>query len=111
MGKLERKLDISLVARIKKRDDGSLYIPRAEPKPIAKMKPPRASSDYRGSRRNATRATGAIMVRRGGHIIKSSLYRTPRLNRSDKWPRAKSYVMAREVAIKRLAKVQHEIVV
>jgi hypothetical protein len=71
----------------------------------------REASTYRGARRNATRATGAIMARLGAEVRPGTLFNGVRLNRSEKWSRAKSYAIAREIAIARHAKVQHENVV
>jgi hypothetical protein len=61
-------------------------------------KTPRKSETYRGARRNATRETGAIMVRRGPEAKeRSSAPYQIALNRSSRWPRAKSYQHAREI--------------
>lgn len=67
-------------------------------KPVKTKKKPRAGATYRSARRNATRETGAIMVRRGPKVRphSSAPYRIS-LNRSDRWPRAKSYHHAREI--------------
>lgn len=63
-----------------------------------KKKTPRKAATYRGARRNATRETGAIMVRRGPEAkVRSLAPRTISLNRSQRWPRAKSYQHAREI--------------
>jgi hypothetical protein len=61
-------------------------------------KGPRPASTYRGARRNATRPTGAIMQRRGddARFISLAPYRI-KLNRSQHWPRARSYQHAREI--------------
>jgi hypothetical protein len=74
----------------------------SENKPIPKpRKPngPRPAATYRGARRNATRATGALMPRRGPEprFISLCRYIIP-LNRSQNHPRARSYAHARDLS-------------
>jgi hypothetical protein len=99
MGKLERKLDMSLVRRIKARPDGSLYIPRAESNPVKKLKPPRAADDYRGARRNVDRIKGwpSATFAKSRPLAPTFAFGVA-LNRSRKLPRAKTYVEAREIS-------------
>lgn len=97
MGKLERKLDMSLVKRIKVRPDGSLFIPRPEAKPLHSVKPPRSASNYRGARRNADRVKGWPAAT----FAKSRSLATSRyipLNRSQNLPRARTYAEAAEIS-------------
>lgn len=65
----------------------------------SKLKGPRPADTYRGARRNAARATGAFMQRRGPEprFISLCPYVMP-LNRSQHWPHAKSYAHARELS-------------
>jgi hypothetical protein len=83
MGRLERHLDLDLIARV----EAGI---RHEPKPIKKVKPPRPASDYRGARRNAQRGfTWQPKVR--ATAPRFSPPSVVRLNRSTKWPRIRSY--------------------
>jgi hypothetical protein len=92
-----QKLDASLVARITARPDGTLYIPRAESKPIKKLKPPRDGSGYRGARRNADRVLGwpSATFAKSRPLARE---RAPRLNRSSKLPIARTYAEAAEIS-------------
>jgi hypothetical protein len=100
MGRLERKLDMSLVRRIKARPDGSLYIPRTEAKPIHTVKPPRDASDYRGAQRNADRIKGWPSATFAKSRPLAPAFGAP-LNRSQNLPHAKTYAKAAEIAIRR----------
>lgn len=89
---LSRKLD--LIARIE-----ASGRPEKAKLPVRKRKPRNAQS-YRGARHNATRPTGAVMVRLGGEegvIIDGSYGGSIELNRSQNWSRCKSYAYAREI--------------
>lgn len=97
MGRLERKLDLDLVSRIKARADGTLYVSRPDAaKPIKKIKPPRQGRSYRGARRNFDRIKGWPDATFAKSRPLARSINIP-LNRSDKWPRAKSYAYAREI--------------
>jgi hypothetical protein len=98
MGRLERKLDMSLVRRIKTRPDGTVYIPRAEPtKSIHRVKPPRAAKSYRCAKRNADREKGwpSATFNKARPLAKS---RGVDLNRSQNLPFARNYAEAREIS-------------
>jgi hypothetical protein len=97
MGKFERKLDMSLVRRIKAREDGTLYIPRAEAKPIHKVKPPRDAADYRGAKRNAARFIGWPAAKLAKERPLARAIRIP-LNRSSNLPPAKTYAEAAAIS-------------
>lgn len=97
MGKLERKLDMALVRRIKTRPDGTLYIPRAEAKPIHTVKPPRSANSYRGSNRNALRLLG-WPNKQSDKERPLARNRPIALNRSPYLPLAKTYSEAADIA-------------
>ena len=50
MGRLERKLDIDLIAKI---ENG--WKPHSNPEPVKRLKPIRTADSYRGARRNAAK--------------------------------------------------------
>jgi len=87
---LLRKLDSDLIARI----EASGRPEKPKKRPL--LRKPRNGESYRGARRNATRATGAVMLRLGPEPIES-IAPAAYLNRSDKWRRAKTYAYAREI--------------
>jgi hypothetical protein len=98
MGRLERKLDMSLVRRIKTRPDGTVYIPRAESsKALHKVKPPRQGKSYRGARRNDDREKGWPTATFAKTRPPAKSRGVP-LNRSPSLPRAKTYAEAREIS-------------
>ena len=88
---LARHLDHDLIARIEASGRPE------QPKRAARKKTPRLGWTYRGARRNEARKTGAVMRRAGPEPIETMLP-MPLLNRSDKWPRAKTYAYAREIS-------------
>jgi hypothetical protein len=76
MGRLERKLDADLIARI---ENG--WTPHAQTKPLKKQKPPRRRPTYRAARRNDARGEVWRGIKPTG-----SVYHPPvRPNRSRKW--------------------------
>lgn len=88
-----RHLDTDLINRIEA--NGPQGRKPAPAKPSAK--PPRDASTYRGLRRNADRIKGwpsAIFAK--SRPLASSRF-IP-LNRSERWPRAKSYACARDIS-------------
>lgn len=60
-------------------------------------KSPRPASTYRGARRNAVRTRGMNLMQRHAPEAIESIAPAAYLNRSDKWPRAKTYAYAREI--------------
>jgi hypothetical protein len=87
---LLRKLDLDLIERLK---NGVKH----QPKPVRKVKPPREASSYRGARRNVDRSKGwpEATFAKQRPLAQSRLIP---LNRSDRWPRAKTYRYAREIS-------------
>lgn len=64
-----------------------------------KVKVPRAANTYRGARRNAAR--GKVWMKSGYRFdveVKEGWSPGAELNRSDKWPRSRSYAYAREIS-------------
>jgi hypothetical protein len=86
MGRLERHLDLDLIARM---EAGNVF----EPKPVKRQKPPRKADSYRGARRNealrgAVRGVWSASIK----TPTGATYHAPvRLNRSSNWPRIKRY--------------------
>lgn len=92
---LLRKLDLDLIARMEASG-------RIEKKQKAKRgKPPRQASKYRGARRNAQRGqvwrNSFSDQQRQDVCHDGSFGGAIKLNRSRRWPRAKSYAHAREI--------------
>lgn len=68
MGRLERHLDLDLIARVKAGNAGR----RAEPEPAKRVKPHRPASDYRGARRAKCKQEhgiwkGRVKIKRGAY--------------------------------------------
>lgn len=59
---------------------------------------PRPASTYRGARRNAVRKLGMNLMQRHAPDPKETIAPAAHLNRSDRWPRAKTYAYAREIS-------------
>ena len=88
---LLNKLDLDLIARMEANG-------RIERNPPAKRKiEPREGFTYRGARRNAAR-TDLSLMQRHAPKLKEHIAPAVYLNRSDKWPRARSYAYAREIS-------------
>ena len=80
MGRLERHLDLDLIARLAAGN-------KHAPKPVKRVKEPRPADDYRCARRNAAR--GYVWK---GVVPDGAIYRGPvRLNRSSKWRPIRRY--------------------
>ena len=88
---LSRRLDIDLIARIEA--SGRIEKPKRTPR----KRKPRNAASYREARRDEARKTSAVMLRLGDDPIES-IAPPALLNRSDKWPRAKTYDYAREIS-------------
>lgn len=90
-GTLLNKLNLDLMARM----EASGRIEKTKRPPLKRK--PRNGESYRGARRNATRATGTVMLRLG-EDAQESIAPSAELNRSQKWSRAKTYSYAREIS-------------
>jgi hypothetical protein len=91
-GCLTRKLDGDLIERL-------LASGRIERKDAVKSKDrfPRPAATYRAARRNAVRKLGLNLMQRHAPEVIEEIAPAAYLNRSDRWPRAKTYAYAREI--------------
>lgn len=90
-GLLQQKIDADLVARLECR---SGPIKRASP---PRKREPRPASSYRAARRNAARDDLSALPRHRPELIES-IAPAAHLNRSERWPRARTYAYAREIS-------------